>query len=59
MVYKLLHPSQVNSIVGAVGGGAASRYVSSSDQMMRDIKLPMYGRFRKFMILFFFSWKTT
>jgi hypothetical protein len=30
-----LSPSQVNTIVGAVVGGAASRYVSDSDQMMR------------------------
>jgi hypothetical protein len=35
--YELNHflfPSHVNTIVGAVGGGAASRYVSGSDQMM-------------------------
>jgi hypothetical protein len=42
MGYKLLQsvsfflsPSHVNTIVGAVGGEAASRYVSVSGQMFR------------------------
>jgi hypothetical protein len=39
-VIFFLSPSHVNTTGGAVGGGAASRYVSGSDQMMRLLAAP-------------------